>query len=99
MNPMLAPPGRAQVSRRTTSGLQIGWARAAGNRTGAEAENVTTGTPGGNNAAGAAATQVPPEQPRGPQLSEQLDLLDEVLNLRRLADLERRGLFLRPEVF
>ncbi len=39
------------------------------------------------------------EQPRGPQLSEQLDMLSDVLADRRVADLERRGLFLHPEVF
>jgi hypothetical protein len=32
-------------------------------------------------------------------LSEQLDMLSDVLAARRVADLERRGLFLHPEVF
>jgi hypothetical protein len=97
--------GPAQLSRRTTSGLQIGWARAANNQAANNqaSSNRTASNRAGEaeNAGATAATggPVPPEQPRGPQLSEQLDLLEEVLAFRRLADLQRRGLFIRPEVF
>ena len=95
---MLAPPGRTQVSRRTSpelpNGLSVPSAGGAPDRGG-----PSSGFPGGSATVSTTAASVPPEQSRGPQLSEQLDMLADVLAARRLADLERRGLFLRPEVF
>jgi hypothetical protein len=41
----------------------------------------------------------PPEPPLGPELSEQLDTLVEMLRRHRLADLERRGASVWLEVF
>ena len=55
--------------------------------------------PGGAGSPSTTTGQVLPEQSRGPKLSEQLDMLTELFAERRQADLERRGLFLHPEVF
>ena len=92
---MLATPGRTQVSRRYSpelpGGLPVPSTGGAGPERG--------GRSGASGTVGTTVNSMPPEQSRGPQLSEQLDMLADVLAARRLADLERRGLFLRPEVF
>ena len=96
-NPMRATSNRNEV-RRATQGAPGALSLPAGPGAGQGAEFSQDGYPG---TTGHSATpgQALVEQPRGPQLSEQLDMLSEVLADRRLADLERRGLFLHPEVF
>jgi hypothetical protein len=96
---MLNPPGRTQVSRRTSPELPNGLSVPSAGGGAPDRGGPSSGFPGGSGPVSTTAASVPPEQSRGPQLSEQLDMLADVLAARRLADLERRGLFLRPEVF
>ena len=95
-NPMSAPSSRSEV-RRATSTVPSALSLPAGPRSGPGTDGFPS--PGGAGSPSTAAGQVLPEQSRGPQLSEQLDMLSDVLAGRRLAELERRGLFLHPEVF
>jgi hypothetical protein len=96
-NQMLDTSGRTEV-RRAPPVRPSALSLPAGDRT-SGAEVPVAGYPGATGAASGPASQALTEQSRGPQLSEQLDMLADVLAARRLADLERRGLFLRPEVF
>ncbi len=93
---MSAPSSRSEV-RRATSTVPSALSLPAGPRSGPGTDAFPS--PGGAGSPSTAAGQVLPEQSRGPQLSEQLDMLSDVLAGRRMAELERRGLFLHPEVF
>jgi hypothetical protein len=98
-NPMRATPNGTRVSRSTNSrtGLPSAFVQRANDGPGAGASALvpTNGTQDVDTAPGGSTA----EPSRGPQLSEQLDMLAELFASRRQADLERRGLFLHPEVF
>ncbi|HTT92312.1 MAG TPA: hypothetical protein VMF65_22350 [Acidimicrobiales bacterium] len=93
---MRATPSRTQISRFSTSGRPAAFSL----------PNSGMAGPGSDappappiTAAGAGSGESAPEHSRGPELSEQLDMLADLFAARRQADLERRGLFLHPEVF
>jgi hypothetical protein len=99
MSPMRATPSRSQVSRFSTSGIPSGLPlpSAGGDEGGADGQPY----PPTHYRIPEDAQRAEPttEQSNGPKLSEQLDMLTELFAERRQADLERRGLFLHPEVF
>jgi hypothetical protein len=96
---MRATPSRSQVSRFSTSGIPSGLPlpSAGGDEGGADGQPY----PPTHYRIPEDAQRAEPttEQSNGPKLSEQLDMLTELFAERRQADLERRGLFLHPEVF
>jgi hypothetical protein len=95
---MRATPSRTQVSRFSTSSQTGGLPLpTGGNERGSDVEPYQPTNYAMSE--GAERGDGTTEHSRGPQLSEQLDMLTELFTARRQADLERRGLFLHPEVF
>ncbi len=94
------PGSNSSMARFSTKGVNdtagIGAGLTAG--MGSIATSEPTGTTRANETS-EMARHVPVETSERPPPAEQFDMLDEALAARRLAEIERRGLFLRPDVF